>query len=57
MPDLIYFFFQQGEIHFPGHELRDPYIFYNELTKNNYLLCFAAGEKAVGIVIIKKKLN
>ena len=30
---------------------------YDELIKNNYLLYSTAGEEAVGIVLIKKKLN
>ena len=29
--------------------------FYDELTKNNYILYAAEGEKAVGMVIIKKE--
>ena len=43
----------QGEISFPVNQLRDPYIFNDELTKNNYLLYSVAGEQAVGIVLIK----
>ena len=54
---ISFLFFWQGEIPFPVHELRDPYIFYDELIKNNYLLYSTAGEEAVGIVLIKKKLN
>ena len=34
----------QGEISFPVNQLRDPYIFNDELTKNNYLLYSKAGE-------------